>query len=147
MAARIWGLREIHGSRGRAVSSEKRDINVQSLFNHDQPNRDHPITALFRAINRYVGNLPLRTDHGEAARLALRTKESKCCRITGFPIVPPSVQRLKPPPLPGPVGSHGTVAVVDFLHQLLHWFPAEAKCNLRSNVKIDFLKQKCILGD
>jgi hypothetical protein len=29
------------------------------------------------------------------------------------------VQRLKPPPLPGPVGSYGrVVAVVDFRHQL-----------------------------
>ena len=38
--------------------------------------------------------------------------------ITGLPIVPLSVERLKPPPLPGPVGSHRRVAVVDFRNQL-----------------------------
>ena len=60
---------------------------------------------------RPAGSLDLRS-------LALRINNPKRGRITGLPIVPPSVQRLKPPPLPGPVGSHGRVAVMDFRHQL-----------------------------
>ena len=67
----------------------------------------------------------------------LRINNPKRRRITGLPIVPPSVQRLKPPPLPGPVGSHGRVAVMDFRDQLRYRFPAKVQCDLRSNLEID----------
>jgi hypothetical protein len=55
---------------------------------------------------------------------AFRSSNPERGGVTGLPIVPLSVERFKPPPLPGPVSSHGTVAVVDFCHQLRHWFPA-----------------------
>jgi hypothetical protein len=48
--------------------------------------------------------------------------------ITGLPILPLSIERLKPPPLPRPVSSHRTIPVVDFLYQLPHRLPAEVKC-------------------
>ena len=45
---------------------------------------------------------------------ALRTSYPERGSITGLPIVPLSVERLEPPPRPGPVGSDRTIPVVDF---------------------------------
>src|SRR5262245_51113658 len=69
--------------------------------------------------------------------LALRSGNPEGRSVTGLPIVLPAVERLKPPPFPGPVGSDGKIAIVDFLHQLPHRLPAEVKCDLCSNVQID----------
>jgi hypothetical protein len=58
------GLREIHGSQGRAVRLR---IETSTCNLYSTTTNQTAITALFRVINRYVGNLPLRTEHGEAA--------------------------------------------------------------------------------
>src|SRR5262245_1509019 len=61
----------------------------------------------------------------------------KCRRIAGLPVSPTSIQRLKAPPMPGPVRSHGSVTVVDLRHQLLYWLPAKVKCNVRTDIQIN----------
>src|SRR5207249_5054136 len=78
--------------------------------------------------------------------LAFRTSNPEHGGITGLPILPLSIERLKPPPRPGPVGSDTRIAVVDFVDQLRHRLPAEVKCDLCSNVQIDSCNKQVSSG-
>lgn len=69
------------------------------------------------------------------ALMSLRPS-SKCGSISSLPIEPASIQRLQSPPLPGPVGSHRAVPVVNFRQQVFHRLPVEVACNFPSNIKV-----------
>ena len=102
--------------------------------------------ALFKYKNRKVLRRHLQYENVASALTPVRlvivgavfqTTNSECRSIMGLPILPVSIERFKPPPLPGPVGSDRTIPIVDFHYQFSHRLPAEVKCDLGSNVQID----------
>src|SRR5437016_13678325 len=97
----------------------------------------HAVGAARERIERFTLGLFSHCGRPRTKSSAFRTTNPKRGSITGLPIVPLSVERLEPPPLPGPVGSDRTIPVVDFHYQLPHRLPAEVKCDLCSNVQIN----------
>lgn len=97
----------------------------------------HAVDAACQSIERFYAGMFSHCCGAERSPRAFRTTNPKGGGVTGLPIVPLSVERLKPPPCPRPVGSHRAIAVVDFSYQIPHRLPAEVNCSLRSNVQID----------
>jgi len=111
----------------KAVLPSTKIVKYSDVILHNPA--EHAVCATRERIERFT-SVCLAIVGVRTKSTAFGTSNPKRGSITGLPIVPLSVERLEPPPLPRPVGSDRTIPVVDFHYQLPHRLPAEVKCDL-----------------